>query len=187
MKATNQLREEHQGVILALSILEEIAKRLKAKKDVDPAHLKQLLEFLQVFVDKCHHSKEENVLFPAMEKAGIPNEGGPIGMMLIEHNEGRGFIKGLAEAIKKYEGGDKKAPTAIIANIKGYSNLLKSHIDKEDNILYQIAEMHLGKKEQAKLLKEFEKLEKEKIGVGKHEEFHKMLDHLKDIYPHPCI
>lgn len=182
MKATDQLKEEHQGVILALSILEEIAKRLQAKKDIDLNHLKKLLEFLQVFVDKCHHGKEEDVLFPAMEKAGVPKEGGPIGMMLLEHDMGRSYIKGLSQAIGKYATGDLKASQQIIENAEKYIALLREHIEKENNILYEIADMHLSPKQQRDIPKQFDKIENEKIGKGKHEQFHQMLNDLSKQY-----
>ncbi len=170
MLATKQLKDEHKAVKQALKILEKICKKLDKGEKVDPKHIQNLLEFLRVFVDKCHHTKEEGVLFPAMEKTGVPNEGGPIGMMLIEHDLGRGFIKGMVE------GKD------FTKNARNYIALLNDHIDKEDNILYMIAEMHLSFDEDKRLLKEFDKIEEEKVGKGKHEEFHRMLDNLKVIY-----
>ncbi|MDO8498487.1 MAG: hemerythrin domain-containing protein [bacterium] len=182
MKATQQLKEEHQGVLLGLKILEKIAQKLKKGERVDPDHLKQLLEFLTVFVDKCHHSKEEELLFPALEKVGLPKEGGPVGVMLLEHNAGRGCIKGIKEAVSLYEQGEKSAALKFVSNAENYIALLREHIDKEDNILYQIADMHLDEKAQDQLIKEFEKIETERIGVGKHEQFHQMLNDLGKIY-----
>lgn len=182
MKATQQLKDEHQGVLLAISILEVINLKLKKGEKVDALHLEQLLEFIRVFVDKCHHSKEEDLLFPAMEKAGVPNEGGPIGMMLNEHDLGRGYVKNFAKAIEEYKKGDSKAAKQIIKNTSGYAVLLKDHIDKEDNILYMIADAHLSPKTQKDLLEKFEIVENEKVGKGKHEEFHQMLNKLKKVY-----
>lgn len=182
MKATAQLTEEHKAVKLMLQILEEISKRLKAKEKIDPLDLNQLIEFIKVFVDGCHHTKEEKLLFPALEKAGVPKEGGPIEMMLLEHAEERVYVKDLIEGIKKYEQGDEKAPTLIVRNIGNINNLLLPHIDKEDNILYKIADMHLTKPDQRKLLMEFEVVENNKVGPGKHEEFREMIDRLKAIY-----
>lgn len=182
MKATQQLKDEHQGVLLSLSILEKINLKLKKGEKVDSKHLEQLLEFIRVFVDKCHHGKEEDLLFPAMEKVGIPNEGGPIGMMLEEHNLGRNYVKNFAQAVEDFKKGDPKAGKKIIQNTSGYIALLKDHIDKEDNILYMIADAHLSNKTQKDLLEKFEIVENEKVGKGKHEEFHKMLDKLQKIY-----
>lgn len=182
MKATKQLKDEHQSVLLALSILEKINQKLKKEEQVDIEHLEQLLEFIKVFVDKCHHSKEEDLLFPAMEKAGVPNESGPIGMMLEEHDLGRNYVKDFAKAVEEFKKSNKKAIIKIIQSTSGYITLLQDHIDKEDNILYMIADAHLSSKKQDELLKGFEKIEEEKIGLGKHEEFHHMLGNLKKIY-----
>ncbi|MDO8638058.1 MAG: hemerythrin domain-containing protein [Candidatus Daviesbacteria bacterium] len=182
MKATEQLKEDHQGVKLALSILEKINLKLKKGENVNLKHLEQLLEFIRVFVYKCHHGKEEDLLFPAMEKAGVPNEGGPISMMLEEHNLGRNYVKNFAKAIEEYKIGDPRAAKQIIKNTNGYITLLKEHIDKEDNILYMIADAHLSVKTQKDLLEKFEIIENEKVGRGKHEEFHKMLNNLQKIY-----
>lgn len=181
VKATQQLKNEHEGVNLMLDILEEISRRLEKSEQVDPQHLAQILEFLQVFVDKCHHSKEEELLFPAMEEVGIPKERGPIGMMLLDHDQGRGYIKGLKEAIGRYEVGDEKSGAAIVENAQNYISLLRAHIDKENNILYMLADDLLPATKQDEMIKDFAKIE-ERIGSGKHEQFHKLLDDLAEIY-----
>ena len=145
-------------------------------------HLERIVEFIRVFADKCHHGKEEELLFSAMEEAGIPKEGGPIGVMLTEHDVGRGYVRGMSEAVAKYKAGDHQASSAIVGNARNYIALLTQHIDKEDNVLYPMADMHLSVEKQEELLKEFERVEHERIGVGKHEEYHKLLDHLTQVY-----
>lgn len=61
----HDLRNELEGVLLALKILEKICMKVDSKEDLPIAHVKQILEFLRIFVDKCHHGKEEDLLFPA--------------------------------------------------------------------------------------------------------------------------
>jgi hemerythrin-like domain-containing protein len=63
-----------------------------------------------------------------------------------------------------------------------YISLLDQHIEKENNVLFPLAEKQLSEGKLAELLKGFEMIETEKIGVGKHEEFHKMIDHLESAY-----
>jgi len=110
MKATEELRKEHSAIEVMLGILEEISARLESGAKVDPDHLERILEFIRIFADKCHHGKEEDFLFPAMEKAGIPREGGgPIGCMLSEHDMGRERVKGMTEALARFRGGDSGA------------------------------------------------------------------------------
>lgn len=182
MKATNQLKEEHQGVLLMLEVFQAIGEKLSKGEEVPLEHLQQILEFLQVFVDQCHHAKEEEVLFPALEKSGIPKEGGLLGVMLEEHAMGRGYIQGLVEGVKEYSRGKKEGVLKIQQNAQGYINLLREHIGKEDNILYPLADSILGDEEQEKLAEDFESIEKNKIGEGKHDEFHQMLETLKKTY-----
>ncbi len=174
MTSTEQLRNEHQAVLLALDILEKICRKLEAGEKVDPKHQEEILEFIKNFVDKCHHGKEEDLLFPAMEEVGIPKKEGPIGMMLMEHDMGRGYAKGMRENISN--------PEKFIRDARGYIELLRQHIEKENNILYQMADTNISQTKDNKLLKEFNKFELERIGPGKHEEFHKMLERLEGIY-----
>jgi len=182
MSATELLKEEHRAIKLMLSILSEVSQRLEANEKVDPQDLSQMVEFIRVFADRCHHGKEEDLLFPALEETGVPREGGPIGVMLVEHDEGRAYARGLAEAVRRYRDGEEDAVRDIIENARNYANLLTQHIDKEDNILYVIADLHLSPEKQEELVKEFERVEEERVGAGLHEEFHHLLHHLKSTY-----
>lgn len=182
MKATEQLKAEHEGIKLMLKILDKICDKLKSAQELNQEHFARILEFLKVFADKCHHGKEEELLFPAMEETGVSKEGGPIAVMLSEHNQGRGHIKGMSEAFERFKKGDCKASSRIIENGGDYIALLTQHIDKENNILFPMADKRLSETEQDKLAEEFEKLEIERIGAGKHEEFHALLHHLKETY-----
>jgi hemerythrin-like domain-containing protein len=111
---------------------------------------------------------------------GFSKEGGPVGVMLNEHVHGRAYIAGFAEGIYRYKSGDRGGITAISENIYGYAELLASHIHKENNILYKMADMHLSEHDQDILLFKFEQLEKEVIGHGKHEEFQNLLERLAE-------
>lgn len=182
MKATQRLKDEHQGVLLMLNILEAVCKKLSTGEKVEPKHLQQIVEFLQIFVDKCHHGKEEDVLFPAMEQAGIPKENGPIGVMLVEHETGRGYVREMKTAIEKYASGDATLAANIVNAANNFISFLRPHIEKEDNILYAMADQVLPAEQQEKLFTEFEKIENEKIGSGTHEKFHELLHQLKQIY-----
>ncbi len=182
MTPTGQLKDEHSGIKVMLNILEKVCDRLEKSEPVDPDHLDRILDFLKVFVDKCHHAKEEDLLFPEMERAGIPREGGPIGVMLSEHRTGREYIRGMGESAERCKGGDRAASARFVRNARGYIELLRQHIDKEDHILYPMADARIPEKRQRDLLAEFEKVEEERVGHGRHEEFHGLLDRLKSVY-----
>lgn len=181
MKATQQLKDEHEGVKVMLSILDKVCQKLKTDVNLNSDHLEGILEFLKVFVDKCHHGKEEDLLFPELEKVGIPKDG-PIGVILHEHTIGRNYVKGISEAFAKYKTGDKSASTQIIENASGYISLLFAHIEKENNVLFMMADSWLSAEKQDELYEGFEKIEEERIGAGKHQEFHALIAKLSGIY-----
>jgi len=74
---------------------------LKEQREVEINDLKEMVNFFKLFADKCHHGKEEGMLFPEMEKVGITKENGPIGQMLLEHVEGRKYISQMSESLNK--------------------------------------------------------------------------------------
>ena len=179
MKPTEQLKAEHEGIKLMLKILDKVFAK---PEGINHEHFTKILEFLKVFVDKCHHGKEEDLLMPAMIEAGVSKEKGAIKFTLMEHAEGRVYIKGMSDAFDRIKKGDSKASGKIVENGNNYIDLLIKHIDKEESILFPMADKVLSQAKQTELEEGFEKLEVERIGLGKHEEFHKLLHQLKEIY-----
>lgn len=182
MKATQQLKDEHEGITLMLKIMESISTNLQKGDVLNVVQYEKIIEFIKGFADKCHHGKEEDILFPALIEHGIQNEGGPVGVMLHEHQEGRNYIKELSGAFAEFKNGNKEVISNIIRYSMNYVHLLRAHIEKENNILFMMADRVLDESEQSEIAEAFEKLEVEKIGIGKHEEYHKLLKELKNIY-----
>lgn len=120
MNATEQLKEEHQAIKWMLRIMSAICEQIQAGEPANTEHLEHIVEFIRVFADKCHHGKEEDLLFVAMEQAGVPKQGGPIGVMLTEHTWGRNYIQGLSQAVAAYQAGDQAAAAQIVENARGY-------------------------------------------------------------------
>ncbi len=176
MTATDDLRAEHEGILRMLEILRAIARRIQAGTAVPTAQLHDIIGFLQVFVDKCHHGKEEDILFPALEEGGLPREGGPIGVMLHEHALGRGHVRDMGAALAD------DGPAAFAAPALAYIELLTRHIAKENDVLFVMAERMLGAPALKRMHEDFERLEEERIGPGRHEAFHRLLDDLAAEY-----
>jgi hemerythrin-like domain-containing protein len=101
MRPTDDLREEHRAVKLMLKILDEVCMDIEAGRSVKKEHLEGLVEFMKVFVDKCHHTKEEVYLFPEMEKAGIPGAEELITSLKKEHQQGREHVRRIEEAVSR--------------------------------------------------------------------------------------
>ncbi len=183
MKPTDDLNEEHRAVKLMLRILGGVCKNIETGKNVKSGHLEELVEFMRVFVDKCHHTKEEAYLFPEMEKAGIPGAGELISPLKKEHEEGRQYVSRIEKEVS--EKGENRELPSIVENSRAYIQLLTLHIDKEENNLFPMADACLSQAVQQDLLESFEVVETEIIGPGKHEEFHRWLHTMAEIYAKP--
>ncbi len=175
MQATQVLRNEHEGIMAMLAVVEAAAYRLREGKQVSPELFTDAVDFFRNFADGCHHSKEELELFPELVEHGIPQEGGPVGMMLIEHDQGRAFIRAMKEAAEAYARGDQSAIPALTTNALEYVELLRQHIQKENNVLFVMADQVLGDSEQSRLYDAFEEIERTRTGPGEHERYHAMI------------
>ena len=182
MRPTEELMHEHKAIRLMLEILESSARQLESGKDVPADDLRQMVEFLRTFADGCHHAKEEEILFPALEQAGIPREHGPIGVMLAEHALGRNHIKSMNDALTAYAAGKTEAGRDFARAARAYSILLNQHIEKENVILFPMADARLPGATQDALSVAFEQIENERVGKGTHEAFHAMLRELASRY-----
>jgi len=174
-KATDVLKQEHRAIEEVLDILERLATRAPRA----PLQAwERTLDFIRNFADRCHHLKEEEIFFPALEGRGIPVAGGPIGMMKVEHEEGRAHVKAMMEALARAKGEPDASRTKLIQNALAYLRLLREHIRKEDEILFAMADEVLTPQDQRELLKAFEEHEAAAIGSGVHEEYLKLADEL---------
>lgn len=178
-RATEALKQDHRIIERVLKVLERTIQRLEQGWPVEPAVLTKALDFFQGFADKCHHKKEEDLLFPLLSQRGIPVEGGPIGVMLSEHEDGRRFLRGLKEGLNRLESEPEVAKRLIIENGAGYLQLLQSHIFKEDSVLFVMADNVLSTDDQTKLSEEFEHVEHRHIGHGVHERYLKLAEELE--------
>ena len=175
---TQVLKEEHALILEALDALERKISTLEAGAVPDRAYFEKAVQFLRTFADQCHHGKEENLLFKTMVDRGFPRQAGPLAVMLHEHETGRSFIRGIAEGAAAV-GTDPHAAKRIVENGRGYIGLLRAHINKENTILFPMADNVLTAEDQEHLGHAFERFEEEETGAGVHEAMLKLLDELK--------
>src|ERR1035437_2073264 len=154
--ATGNLENDHIYVMKLTDVMKAITRSEKP----DTKHIESVIDIIRNFADGLHHAKEKNVLFPALGKKGFSPQQGPVAVMLHEHVEGRNYVKGMAENLELFKKGNKAAVDLLYQNMLGYAELLDSHITKENNILFRMADNVLSDAEQKNLLEEFENIEK---------------------------
>jgi hemerythrin-like domain-containing protein len=182
MRATSQLVSEHEVILNMLGVMEEMADRLEKGEPIEIKDIENAVEFVQEFADRCHHSKEEHLLFPAMEEAGIPKAGGPIGVMLDEHAMGRNIVRELNEATHRYRGGDPSATPEMVTHMRGYVELLSQHIAKENQMLFQMAEQVLPEARMESLVRQFEAIQERTVGERKYQAYRRFAEDMTNKY-----
>jgi hemerythrin-like domain-containing protein len=164
---TQMLEDEHRVIAKVVGAAPVLADRLEAGQAVDRETLDGVIEFMRIFADKCHHGKEEELLFPLLGKKGIPLEGCPVGVLTGEHKKGRTLVMGLAGAADAYQKGDPGGKQAVIDALRGIAGLYPNHIWKEDYLLFPLTNKVLAPEEQQTLYQQFEQVE-ETIGRDVH-------------------
>lgn len=177
MVASMDLRNEHDGILHGLRILDEISVTLQSGLNADRKDIEDLVWFFSMFTEKCHHGKEEGLYFPAIRRhagggAELTDE------LLKEHAVG----KGLLARMKKHSGSPELFKIA-----EEYSVLLRKHIRKENEELFPMGDALIPKEEQTELLEAFGKFEDEVMGEGTHEKLHLLLKELERKYVHRNI
>lgn len=174
MLPTDILKDEHKVVLFALEGAEAEAEKIKASGKVDLEKISKIVDFSRNFTDGCHHAKEEKLLFPKLEERGFDRDSGPVGVMLTEHVEGRRLIAKIVESSEMVRNGDESGKQILSESLLRYVGLLRNHISKENNILFEMAENVLTTGDKQELLQRFEDLENNETGEGEHEKYHRI-------------
>ncbi|MGV8907007.1 MAG: hemerythrin domain-containing protein [Acetobacterium sp.] len=169
-KAIQDLRKEHDAILYVLQILDQMMLSKSNEGESQLRYYDELIYFLKIFVDRCHHGKEENYLFKELVKKDIPDVGDSVIVMLQEHVQSRNFIAQMSQSL------NEKDINSFNNVAVQYRDLVRSHIEKEDNILFQMADKVIDETEQDILFEEFEKFEENIIGHGVHEKLHAMIN-----------
>jgi hemerythrin-like domain-containing protein len=173
MRSVETLQDEHTGVLTVLEQLERAVDAAERGSPVPAAVFSDIGEFFAVFVDRCHHAKEEQAVFPLL---------GPDGTAVIrrleaEHGTGRRLARAYADAVVSYAAYPAAAP-GLARAAREYSAFLRRHIEVETFDLFPLMARTLTPEEDDELVREFDEIEEKQIGPGTHERLHGMIDSL---------
>jgi len=156
------LTAEHRVIQTVLDAMEAQVLALRRGEELRKDWWSRAVEFVEMFADKCHHGKEEALLFPALVAHGVADRGGPVGVMKHEHAHGRELKDAMLRASNKSD------VTSLAKHATTFIEFLRQHIDKEDHCLFQMARAHLPQDQVRELLLQFEQFEVDHVGHGTH-------------------
>ena len=172
MKCTDLLEKDHQIILRAVDVLEQMADEVKKGYPVDPRDVEFVVRFLKEFEDEHHQTKEESALFPILLKASGAQQV-RLGQMRFQHDQERSLVEGLEEALKTQHGQD------FVHFANRLIELLRAHLYKEESELFGLTELILSDEEDRRVVEEFCKFDEELIARN---ELLKRLQMLEDKY-----
>lgn len=138
--ATRVLRDEHVLILEVTGALERVLEAHSGAGALDFQALEDCVRFFRLFTDAFHHGKEEDHLFRELAEVGMSRSVGPIGVMLEEHRRGRELVGAMADALGAARKGDRSAELQVLDAAFRYIDLIRGHILKEDNVLFDMAD-----------------------------------------------
>jgi hemerythrin-like domain-containing protein len=173
MQARGPLMIEHRLIERMLSATKDILVKIKSKHEIDPALVDMAVDFIQVYADRTHHGKEEDILFRKLNQKPLSTEDQMVMNELIEeHVFGRQTTKELIAANTRYRKGDKTALTDIADKLQILIEFYPEHISKEDKVFFPASRAYFTYEEDQSMLKEFWEFDRKMI----HEKYRSVVD-----------
>ncbi|MDD5409239.1 MAG: hemerythrin domain-containing protein [Candidatus Omnitrophica bacterium] len=148
---------EHRLIERLINLMDPRAVETGKEGKIDSGFLDFAIDFLKTYADKCHHGKEEDILFRTLEQKSLSVEHKEmIKDLLHDHLRSRKMVDALAESKNKYLRGDKSALNDITGYIQNLVQLYRRHIKKEDKDFFLPMMGYLDKQEQSRMLKDFQ-------------------------------
>lgn len=147
---------EHRLIERMIALMSKHLQNIKNVGTPDTKFIETASDFLRTYADRCHHGKEEDILFRDLGKKNMSAEHKKImDELLHEHVMGRKNVGKLIDANKSYEKGNKEALKDIIANMEILVKFYPVHIEKEDNRFFLPVMDYFSAQEKDKMLEEF--------------------------------
>jgi hemerythrin-like domain-containing protein len=124
----------------------------------DKATLQSFCALTKDFADAMHHASEETILFRTMNEHGFSAHFGPVSVMLAEHDRGRSQLESLVSLAEKDAPWTNEDRQLVAHGIARFTHSLRAHIQKEDRVLYPMAEETLPEPARAAMNAKYAKL-----------------------------
>ena len=173
MKVIGPLMWEHRLIERIIPLLRAEEQRLRSSGEFDGEFAAAALDFFRTYADRCHHGKEEEILFKGLAGKDLAAEHRRMmEELLAEHVEARSVVGQLEAAGRRCASGDRSALGDVAAALGRLAELYPPHIEKEDKRFFYPSMDYLTEQEQEALLKEFLEFDQKLI----HEKYQQTVD-----------
>jgi len=175
MQARGPLMIEHRLIERMLLVVKDVMAKIEKEHKIDPVFVDTAVDFIQMYADRTHHGKEEDILFRDLKEKKLSVKDSQIMNELIEeHKFGRQTTKALVEANNRYRHGDEAALADITRQLQILTEFYPRHIEKEDKVFFPASRIYFTEEEDQSMLAEFWKFDRNMI----HEKYKAVVERL---------
>lgn len=167
---------EHRLIERVVAVLSTSLVTLRDEGSVDFAVMDAATDFIRTYADRCHHGKEEDILFRrAAEKDLEPGLREEMAVLIQEHETSRVLTRSLTAANARLQKGEIEARDEIVSSLAGLVGLYPRHIEKEERHFFKPCLEYFSQDERAQMLLDFDALEQRVL----HEKYGQVVDYLE--------
>jgi hemerythrin-like domain-containing protein len=168
---------EHRLIERLIGRIRNEIRRIDEEAKSDPVFIEKVTDFFRTYADRCHHGKEEDILFRELEKKDLAPEHKKMMQRLVEdHTIGRNLVKRLDEARTSYLSGDEESLSEIRNVLSELESFYPEHIRKEDKEFFYPCMEYFSDQEQREMLNEFNDFDRKMI----HEKYEAVVNRLEE-------
>ena len=170
------LMMEHRVIERLVAVLLAELDAIRDTGQADPVLIDRATDFIRTYADRCHHGKEEDILFRRLESKPLE---GPLAALMHEltqdHVHGRSLTRQLSEANARYAWGDQSALPDVEGAMRTLAEFYPKHIEKEDRHFFKPCFEYFTEDERQQMLRDFHDFDAGLI----HERYKKVVEDLE--------
>jgi hemerythrin-like domain-containing protein len=168
MESVEILKREHQTVLLVVKAARRDLEDAGETHEIAEEEVKQLLDFFRYFTNSCHDPKEEDLLFTALHRRGLPWDDYPLRELVREHEEMRIVLDSASDWLPLVKAGDTTAVMSLVHDLEVYLDLLERHVAAEEGALFPLVQELLTARDLEELNDAFAAIACEELEEGVH-------------------
>ena len=176
MMPIGPLMIEHRLIERMLAQMAEALRKIEAAGKVDTVFVDTAVDFIRSYADRCHHGKEEDILFRELAARDLDaDQRRRMEELVEEHVQARRAVGELVAANRRYRNGEAAALEEIARRMRWLVEFYPVHIRKEDKEFFIPVMKVFSKDEKDAMLQEFWEFDRKMI----HEKYARLVESLE--------
>lgn len=147
---------EHRLIERMIRLMERELKVMEETGQVRIDFVDKMVDFVRSYADRCHHGKEEDILFKELQGKQISDlHRQVIDELIQEHIQGRFLTGEIIEAKQDYRSENKEGVSSLVEPLRALVSFYPRHIEKEDKHFFIPCMGYFSKAEQEEMLSRF--------------------------------